>query len=91
MFLFVKSKWNMIVRVTVGLCSPECDWLTVNDVSTTCATVNNRPIQEYNYPDDHIPLTYESHYLHLLNMTRSEQSKLVLLTFDLGLSPTDSR
>ena len=25
MFLFVKGKWNMIVRVSVDLCSPECD------------------------------------------------------------------
>ena len=29
-------------------------WLTVTDVSTTCVTVNNRPIQEYTYPDDHL-------------------------------------
>ena len=32
MFLFVKSKWNMIVQVSVDLCSPECDcgwqWMT---------------------------------------------------------------
>ena len=39
-------------------------WLTVTDVSTTCVTVNNRPIQEYTYPDDHLwqPLSTSSQH-----------------------------
>ena len=37
--------------------------MTTVQVVETSVTVNNCPIQDYTYPDDHIPSTYDNTYL----------------------------